>query len=86
MAQLGHTGVCVGRGERCGWVSEWGEGEIHVQERSMLIQMLFTRIIPHSPRVTVCWTREKVPPIRCSLIGEPTRTCIVGHSHLSPRW
>ena len=47
------TQVCVwGGGERCEWVSEWGEGEgegeIHVQERTMLIQMLFTRIIPRS--------------------------------------
>ena len=44
MAQLGHTGVCVGRGEVCGW----GEGEIHVHERTMLIWMWFTRIIPRS--------------------------------------
>ena len=45
---------------------------------------------PHSPlalpRVMVRWTREKVLATRCSLIGEPTRTCIVGHSPSSPRW
>lgn len=86
MVQLGHTGVYVGRGEV--WVCGGKEKYTHVHEEYAHIDVFtqfFVSFLSLS-RVTVCWTREKVLPTRCSLIGEPTQTCIVGHSPSSPRW
>ena len=80
------TQVCMGEGGR-GEV--WEEKDTCRHERNMLIQMWFIQSFVSSfalLRVMVHWTREKVPPIRRSLIGEPTRTCIVGRSPSSPKW